>query len=619
MVDDDMIATIVAALRSGDLATVERLCRAGLQRFPDEPKLLFLLGCGLRQQGRPQAALEPFSRLVEVCPDEGTHWSNYAAVLALVGDVEAAARAAETAVRLAPDDPEKLERLGWLQLQCNDLVDAKDTLMRAHELAPDSVDIRLHAARACIACRDQRADDLLRPWRDWLPLADAQQRVLAQLLVEVGEAWDAVELLEDVVRREPTDWPSVLLLAKVYERVNRLQQARETLARVESGASGGDAAIAHEVKVQQAQLAMRRNGYATARALLEQAGPWGAADAGHFFSLAKACDRLDDTPAVMRALETAHAFQMQELRISNPDLLEPGAAWLPHAADRVAAADYRIWPALQTPDANQSPVFVVGFPRSGTTLLEQMLDAHPRLQSMDERPFLNRLAARLADVGVEVPGGLQRLNQRDCDELRKGYVLMACGKVARSWDTRLVDKNPLNMSWLPLLHRMFPQAKIVLAVRHPCDVILSCFLQDFRAAPLVAACRSLDHLAHAYVAAMENWLHHASLFRADVMVSRYEDLVADPPSHAGRIAAFLGLDDAAAMLQFAARAREKGYIRTPSYSKVVEPIGRQAVDHWQRYREYIEPVLPILKPMLDHWGYSAGATAAVWDRSHGHQ
>jgi Flp pilus assembly protein TadD len=618
MVDDDAIAPIVAALRTGDLVVAERLCRAALQRWPDEPKLLFLLGYGLRQQGRPQAAVESFSHLVEVCPDEVTHWSNYAAVLALVGDIEAAAHAAAAAVRLDPDNPETLERLGWLQLQCGSPVDAHDALMRAHDLAPDHVDICLHAARACIACRDQRADDLLRPWREWLPLDEAQQRTLAELLVEVGEVWDAVELLEEAVRREPTDWPSVLLLAKVYERVNRPRQAREVLDRVVAGVPAGDAAIAHEIQVQQAQLAMRRRSYGAARALLEQAGPWSAEEAGHYFALAKACDQLGDTAAAMHALATAHALEVEELRASNPDLLEQDAPWLPHVDDRVSAANYRTWPTLHAPDADQSPVFVVGFPRSGTTLLEQMLDAHPRLQSMDERPFLNRLGAQLADVGVEVPGGLTRLNQRDCDELRKGYVLMGCGKVARSWDTRLVDKNPLNMLWLPLLHRMFPHAKLVLAVRHPCDVILSCYLQEFRAAPLVAACRSLEHLAHAYAAAMENWLYHAALFRVDVMVSRYEDLVADPPSQAGGIAAFLGVDDAAAMLRFAARAREKGYIRTPSYSKVVEPISRQAVGHWQRYREYFEPALPILEPMLDHWGYSAAAASAVSTTSHGH-
>ncbi|MGH8126256.1 MAG: sulfotransferase family protein, partial [Rhodanobacteraceae bacterium] len=197
------------------------------------------------------------------------------------------------------------------------------------------------------------------------------------------------------------------------------------------------------------------------------------------------------------------------------------------------------------------------------------------------------------------------------DELRKGYVLMACSKVPRRWDARLVDKNPLNMSWLPMIQRMFPHAKFIFAIRHPCDVIVSCYLQDFRAAPLAAACRSLENLARTYVAAMENWLYHSQLFGVDVFLSRHEDLVADTPGHVRRIAAFLGLDDAEPMLHFDTRAREKGFIRTPSYTQVIEPVHARAVGHWQQYREYLQDVLPVLKPMLDHWGYDIRPDSGV--------
>jgi Flp pilus assembly protein TadD len=619
MVDDSAVDAIVAALRAGDPSLAERRCRAGLERWPDATQLLFPLAYALRQQGRARDALDVFARLAKLCPGDSTHWGNYAVALEAVGDLAAAVDAAATAVRCAPDAAKPLEQLGLLRWRCGELATARDALLQAHALAPDSASICLHAAQLCVKCRDPRADDMLRAWRDWPPLTDAQQRVLANLLVQIGEPQDAVNLLETLTRHDPADWPSALLLAKVYERVNRPDDARAKLAWVADYAPADDAAIAHEVQAQSAQLAMRKRDYATARSLLERAGAWGEGDDGHFFALAAACDRLDDADAAMRALATAHALQIGDLRASNPDLLESDAPWLPHANERVTAADHRAWPELRAPDAGQSPVFVVGFPRSGTTLLEQMLDAHSRLQSMDERPFFNHLAVRLQDVGIEVPGDLHRLRQRDCDELRKGYVLMACGKVTRSWDTRLVDKNPLNMLWLPLLHRLFPRAKIILALRHPCDVILSAYLQNFRAAPLVAACRSLEYLAHAYVAAMENWLYHAALFQPDVFVSRYEDLVADPASQVERIATFLGLDDAAAMLRFAARAREKGFIRTPSYSKVIESIDPRAAGRWQRYREYFEPVLPILQPLLEHWSYSTRPAVAPSGPRHGYQ
>jgi hypothetical protein len=159
------------------------------------------------------------------------------------------------------------------------------------------------------------------------------------------------------------------------------------------------------------------------------------------------------------------------------------------------------------------------------------------------------------------------------------------------------------MLWLPMIHRLYPVAKFILAVRHPCDVILSCYMQNFRAAPLAVASESLERLAQAYVAAMECWLFHVDVMKPDVFVSRYEDLVADPPGQTRRIAEFLQLEDAASMLRFDARAREKGYIATPSYTQVIEPINTNGLNRWHRYRENFEPVLPILRPMLERWNY----------------
>jgi tetratricopeptide (TPR) repeat protein len=599
---DDVTGPIVAAVKAGAVGEAERLCRLRLDQQPEDSNVLLLLGLSLQRQGRLAEAVAPYARLTQLHPENSMHWGNYATALRVAGDVEGALRAAETAVELAPDEPQRLEQLGLLLLQLGRLPDARDTLLRAWAKAPDSPGIRIHAARGCIACRDTRADILLAPWREWLPLDDDLQCELADLLSQVGEVRATVELLEDLVARAPSNVPALLLLAKAYERVNRVDEAAEVLDRVAAGATAADG-VGREIGIQQAQLAMRRRAYGEARALLEGLGDFSDTEYGHLYSLAKACDKLGDAAAVMKVLRIAHQRQGDEIRQYAGHLYAPDAPPLPHANDRLNAEDFRQWPDLAGPDLAQSPVFVVGFPRSGTTLLEQMLDAHPRMQSMDERPFLNNLADQLGDIGIKVPRDLHKLDQRDCDELRKGYLILACGKVPRRWDARLVDKNPLNMLWVPMIHRMFPRAKFILALRHPCDVILSCYMQNFRAAPLAAASRSLERLARAYVAAMENWRYHESLIHPDVFVSRYEDLVADTPGRTRKIAEFLQLDDAESMLRFDARAREKGYIATPSYTQVIEPVNARSIGHWHQYRDYFEPVLPILAPMLEHWGY----------------
>jgi len=609
---DSVVDPIVAALKMGHLEEAESFCRAALAQDPGLPDVWLLLAMALQRQGQAREALAPFARLTELRPQDSAHWSNYATALHRAGDIEAARTAIKKAVELAPDEPERLDQLGLLCLELGAPRSARTALLRASEQAPDDASIRIHAARASVACNDISGGDLLLSWRDWLPLSDELQLELADLLTQVSEQWDALELLEGLAKRKPTDWAVQLLLAKVYERVNQPEQAEATLNWIDAmrTRAADDEWIRRELDIQRSQLAMRRHEYAVARTLLVAAGPRYPGDFGYYFSLAKSCDGAGDEAVAMDALETAHRLQIEDLRPSNPQLLEPDAPLLPGIDARVSEQDYRSWPALHAPDASQSPVFIVGFPRSGTTLLEQMLDAHPRLQSMDERPFLNILAGQLHAIGIEVPEDLAKLNQRDCDELRKGYVLMGCRKVARRWDVRLVDKNPLNMLWLPMLHRMFPHAKIVLALRHPCDVIWSCYLQNFRAAPLAAACRSLVNLANAYVAAMRYWLYHVEVFQPDVLVSRYEDLVVDTPAQMQKIAEFLGLTDADTMLSFTTRAREKGFIKTPSYTQVIEPVNARSVGHWLQYRPYFDEVLPIVQPMLKHWSYDAPPAAS---------
>lgn len=604
-VTDGAIQSIVDAVRAGDSSGAQRLCEQYLQRDPGSSDVILLLALSLQQQGRLDQATAAYAQLTRLEPRSATHWGNYAAALKATGDVDAAERAVQTAVDLAPDDAVWLEQLGILQLQRNDARSARDTLLRAATLAPESPAVRIHAARACTACGDYRADELLQPWRIWPPLDESLQYELADALLQVGDADAALNLLEDLVRRAPVHVPVRLLLANVYERVNRPDDADALLAKIVAGGAGDDPAVRHDIAHQQAQLALRRSDATTARDLLEQSGPLDETDYVHYFALANACDQAGDVAAAMHALKTAHARQIEALRLIAPQRFEPGAAILPRAEGRVAAADYRQWPALKAPDSWQSPVFIVGFPRSGTTLLEQMFDAHPRLQSMDERPFFNLLADQLDEAGLQVPRDIGKFTQRDCDELRKGYLALACSKVPRRWDAQLVDKNPLNMLWLPIIHRLFPEARIILAVRHPCDVILSCYMQNFRAAVLARASESLVRLAEAYVAAMESWLYHAEIFEPQVFVSRYEDLVADAPQQAGLISKFLGLDGADAMLRFDTHARAKGYIATPSYTQVIEPINSNRLNRWHRYSEFFESVLPILQPMLDSWGYAA--------------
>ena len=154
-----------------------------------------------------------------------------------------------------------------------------------------------------------------------------------------------------------------------------------------------------------------------------------------------------------------------------------------------------------------------------------------------------------------------------------------------------------------MIARLFPHAKVILCLRHPCDVLMSCYMQSFRSPNFAVLCSSLERLARGYVNAMRSWIHHAALLRPDLLVWRYETALEDFSGEVRRAAAFLELEDAAPLERFHEHARAKGFISTPSYHQVAQPLNKNALDRWRRYEDHFRPVLPILAPILQHWGY----------------
>jgi Tfp pilus assembly protein PilF len=600
---------IAEALKEGRPADAERLCRAHMVDHPNDEQALQLLAISLHFQRRLSEATTAYFRLTELHPHNSAHWCNYGTALLESGEAPEAERAFATAIRLDHGNLMPKVQMGLLLLERKNYLAARETLLDAFELDKSAPLTRIHAAHACCLCQDfHGAADLLKPWRTWLPLdSELLQLELAKLLQLMGDTPSTAVLLEDLIARNPSHLEARLLLAKVYERLNELPRSEFMAQALLSDPIVSTEAARSDVKHLFATLALRHGDITSARSVLEQCGPRHASDYAHYFELADTYDKLGEPGQAMQALRIAHEWQVQELRIASPEFFLPDCAALPAVLPRVSPDTYRRWPITSAPDSCDSPVFIVGFPRSGTTLLEQMLDAHPGLQSMDENPFFNRLADKLKTHDAGIMDKLELLQQRDCDELRKLYLIMVSEKIPRRWQAQLVDKNPLNMLWLPLIYRLFPRAKFILAVRHPCDVILSCYMQNFRSSILGAACANLQRLAAAYVEAMNYWLRNVNIFQPDVLVSRYEDLVTDFPGQATRIAEFLGVGDATPMLRFDQHARDKGYIATPSYDQVIEPVNTKGINRWIRYKQEFELVLPTIEPMLRYWGYSGEA------------
>jgi hypothetical protein len=394
----------------------------------------------------------------------------------------------------------------------------------------------------------------------------------------------------------------------MLERTNQLAEATSCLRRLEQRPG---LELGPELRLRwlglRAQIAGRNEHHAEAIELYREMLDSGldlVAQQEVLFPLAKELDADREYEAAFDAAARAHASQMAGFELTAPAGPDAVSDVLDITSAGCAAADVARWQEPEPPSMAQSPVFIVAFPRSGTTLLEQVLDAHPGVQTMDEQRYLLDAQMRLQQLGLDYPAGLAEATPEQLNEARRHYWEQVATKVRLEPGQRLLDKNPLNMLRLPVIRRLWPEAPILLAIRHPFDVITSNYFQHFRAPDFARLCNDLPSLVDGYVRIFDFWYQQAGLLQPNVMEVLYESFVTDLEGQARKIAAFCGLGWNEAMLEPAKHALSKGYIATPSYHQVVRPITRKAVDRWRRYEQHLLPLHNRVAHLMQRWGYT---------------
>jgi tetratricopeptide (TPR) repeat protein len=585
-------------------AAAEAKCLQVLGEHRHHSGALQVLGQVLHSQGRHEDAVRVFNALTLQEPTVAGHWQNLGTALRPTKRYSQALAAFEQALHLAPPTAALLYNLGVLQMDRCDYRAAYLALRDAVGLAPADATTRWAFAQCCydiVQLDEARA--ALKEWQRLDGLTVEISARIALLLVMLGASREASPLIERLLANPSRSGRTALVLVSTLERLQRLEEARAITQWVELNdrsrdddperlmLSGilADRAGQHEEAYRYLSLALRNHQEFVRRHHV-------------LFPFAKACDALGRYDEAYRAAEEAHSSRRAFLELATGVSSAEESPLLARTSIGCDSDDVAAWEEAG-PAMEDSPLFIVGFPRSGTTLLEQVLDAHPQLKSMDEQPFMSKALETIAASGIRYPSELGKLTAHALGDIRARYWDLARNKATLLPGQRLVDKFPMNMTLLPLIRRVFPNARIVLAIRHPCDTLLSCFLQNFRAPELALLCRDLTTLAGAYSRIFGYWYAQWSLLRPFTYELRYEKLTADFAAEVRKLADFLQLPWNEAMLAPGEHARAKGFISTPSYAQVVEPVHTKSVGRWKHYQSHFKDVLPILMPWIERWDY----------------
>ena len=590
----DAFANLAAVLARADrYEDLIQLVRGGLDANPEATDHLIQVGQDILARRESDAAAQLFEFLLPRRPEDPVLVRNLSAALLRQGRMEEALTHLQKLVRTRPDWPDGLHLLGLCFEELGQSELAAEALSDALKLEPGRTD----SALALVRVHEQRRD----------PQA-------------------ARNTIDAALATSPNEPRMLARLAEHLERVSRLDEAKQAAAKalqydahepmahtvlVQTAVREKDFKLARE-RVQASRDIIRgtaaelRFSHAAGR-VCEATGEY--EDAFNFYS--RANELFRDLPRARQGKAQEHLANLQASRraFEKSDLDLAALLREPPAQTnaRPAASD-------DHPTKPGSLIFLVGLPRSGTTMLERLVSEGPNVHISDERPTMARTLARCFDITGSPflsPEALGRLTEENIEELRSLYWDSVSTMIppAMTPGAVLVDKNPMSIVSLPLIARMFPDSPILVIFRDPRDVCLSCFTTEFKLNRTTRLFADMQDTVALYEAVWGLWRAFAPALHHQTKTVYYETLTADVSALLPEILRFCGLDPATTNQDdqpsgtpgdtpddAKAGTRVGEWVNTASYNSVVEPVHQRAVARWKNFEPFLGPEFETLAP-----------------------
>ena len=603
---------------------------------PDNPAHLIATGRYWERQGNDQQAEQAYRQALRVAPKCGDAYVRLAELHAR--DQGLANEYYARALEVEPGNAHALAHQGLLLLELGRNGEARDLLQRAIDADPATA--RAYAGLAFAAVREQQFDRA-RPEIERAVALDGDDpyvlEIYAKYLMGTGEHARAVDAWKRLQAMDPDNPVAGIGLANAYAAMDAEAEAETAFAQ-----AAEQAAEPAEIYAAWAQFEEKRNRLERAQQLAQRAMDAGGNSIEVFRTLARLArrnGRMDEAMAAIRDAEARigksgtmfdlanlyfekglvldkrgqYAEAFESFAQANRRLLEISGLqyddddrWLNRYIEAFQNERVQALSPLAVDAPGPQPVFVVGFPRSGTTLMERMLGAHPSATAAGELPYLpeavRKIGPKLAGVAADYPGWLARLPPEQAEAVLTGmrdHYLNRARESLQEMDVHwFVDKLPLNLHHLGLIRLLFPRSPIIHMLRHPLDACLSAFMASFKQSHLYS--NRIDTAAHFFTQAarLARWYRdHLDLHYKAV---RYEDLVTDQERVLREVLAFIGLPWDEACLRFHESRR---VAKTASYAQVAQAIYTSSRYRYKNYYEQLRPVFPIIEDTVKAYGY----------------
>jgi tetratricopeptide (TPR) repeat protein len=562
----------------GDCTRAVGCYRQALALDPHDAEAHANLGNALRQLGQLEEAASCAQRATALAPASSVAHNNLGLALAALARPQEAIASFRRAVELDPRFVQALQNLGNALCDAGDYGRAREAYQRALELEPQRADAHCHLGRALYELGE--AAESIASYRHALALEPARSEAqlgLATALRVEGPASEAEAACRALLDAHPEHAGALSLLGDLAADRGDFRKAEELFERA-LALDGSSAATlcsiaAHRRMTDADEAWLERAGQALTKPL-----PL-AHEVGLRYALGKYYDDLGRYPEAFAAYQQANELSRRHGSGYDRAGLERQVAETLRSFDRAFLSEPH-------PGASDSElaVFVIGMPRSGTTLTEQILASHGEAFGAGEVEFWNRAAGIFSSAGPGLEARRSALT-----ELAREYLARIGGRSGGV--RRVIDKMPANFLYAGLIHVALPRARIVHMQRHPLDTCLSLYFQNFGDRhPHARDLESLAHYYRQYLRITDHW--RAVLPESTLLEVPYEALVADQEHWTRRMLEFIGLPWDPRCLEF---HRTERVVITASRWQVRQKINARSVGRWRNYEPYLTPLLPLLQ------------------------
>ena len=583
----------------GNLQKAEFFLKKSLEINPKDINALVNLGCVLKDSGNPMQAEKFLKDALKINPSFDFALTNLGAVLNELEKFDEGEQYLRKALSINSSSPMALNNLGNILSNKKNNKEAELCYRKAIEIKSD-FSIAYNNLGSLLSKQGNliEAENFTQKAINFNPKFELAYVNLGTIKIDLDKLKEAEELFLSAIEINEKYNYAYSNLFRLYETTNKISKLKNKIESLNQNEN-----IINEILMFKARISFREKDFITAKKYIDQVSNEWIKNTDHSTNLLYWSFRAFIEDKVRNYDEAFRCFEKSQLNLkyenTNPKIFQDYITTYRKNIDKDAFSAK----TKGTKIIKDSPVFLIGFPRSGTTLLDTILRSHPEIDVLEEKPLINSVEQIIKSKFKCSLDKLHKLTCKDLDYLRNHYLEILRNNCDNKNAKILIDKFPFQTVCLPLINLLFPNSKIIFTHRNPYDTVLSCFQQSFEPNNAMANFRSIESASRIYDLTMSIWLDYKEKLKINHITSKYEDLIEDFDKHILKILNFLDVCWDENIKNYRNTAHDRGKINTPSSSQVVQPLYKSSIQKWKNYEKYFKHSNQYLDKWISYFKY----------------